>query len=306
MEGMMPITGAQYEISAGEYRATITELGAGLREVTHAGRPLIASYQPDELPPAAAGQLLAPWPNRVDHGRYSFAGSAYQLDLSEPELGNAIHGLTRWASWAPVQHEPDRLLLTHVLHGRPGYPFCLELDAQYHLGPDGLQVTVTVRNVGSRPAPYGIGSHPYLTGGAQIDGYLLTVPATHWLPADGRGIPSGPVRDIADSPFDFRKARPLGGTHVDHALTGLVREADGRAWARVCTGHGELALWVGEGYDWLQIFTGDTLAQPHRRQAIAIEPMTCPPNSFVTGQDLIALDPGQSVAHAWGLEFRES
>ena len=147
--GMIPITGAQYEISAGGYRATVTELGAGLRELTHGGRPLITSYQQDELPPGAAGQLLAPWPNRIDHGRYDFAGSTHQLDLSEPQGGNAIHGLTRWASWAPVQHEPDRVLLTHVLHGRPGYPFCLELDAQYRVGADGLQITVTARNAGS-------------------------------------------------------------------------------------------------------------------------------------------------------------
>ena len=77
----------------------VTELGGGLRELTYRGQPLIISYEPDELPPAGAGQLLAPWPNRVDGGRYEFGGTAYQLDLSEPAHGNAIHGLTRWANW---------------------------------------------------------------------------------------------------------------------------------------------------------------------------------------------------------------
>jgi aldose 1-epimerase len=300
---MIPITGVQYEISAGDYHATVTELGAGLRELTHAGRPLIASYQQDELPPGAAGQLLAPWPNRIDHGTYTFAGATHQLDLSEPQLGNAIHGLTRWASWAPVQHEPDRVLLTHVLHGRPGYPFCLELDAQYRVGADGLRVEVTARNPGSRSAPYGTGSHPYLTGDTPIDDCLLTIPAARWLPADERGIPTGPARDITDSAFDFRQARPLGGTHINHAFNALQRDTGGKAWTRVCTGNGELALWLGEGYGWLQVFTGGTLAESRRRHAIAVEPMTCPPNSFVTGQDLITLEPGESVSHAWGLEF---
>ena len=265
------------------------------------GPPLIAAYPQDELPPGAAGQLLAPWPNRIDHGRYTFAGSTYQLDLSEPGLGNAIHGLTRWASWAPVQHEPDRVLLTHVLHGQPGYPFCLELDCQYRVGAGGLEVTVSARNAGSRPAPYGTGSHPYLTGGALIDDYVLTVPAAQWLQADERGIPSGAASDVTGTAFDFRRARPLGGTHIDHAFTGLERDAGGKAWTRVCTGHGELALWAGEGYGWLQVFTAGT-SSGARRQAIAIEPMTCPPNSFVTGQDLITLDPGQGVTHSWGLE----
>ncbi len=303
MGGMIPVTGAQYEISADEYRATVTELGAGLRELTYGRQPLITSYDPDQLPPGAAGQLLAPWPNRIAHGRYVFAGSSYQLDLSEPEQANAIHGLTRWASWAPVQHEPDRVLLTHVLHGRPGYPFCLELDAQYRVGADGLAVTITARNAGRRPAPYGTGSHPYLAAGRPIDACRLTIPATQWLPADDRGIPAGAARDIAGTPFDFRPGRSLGGTQIDHAFTGLDRDTDGRSWVRVCASYGELALWAGEGYGWLQVFTGDTLPEPGRRTAIAVEPMTCPPNSFVTGQDLITLNPGESVTHVWGLVF---
>ena len=101
----------------------VTGLGAGLRELSYAGQPVVYGYSPDELPPGAAGQLLAPWPNRVDHGRYEFEGASYQLDLSEPKNGNAIHGLTRWAAWEPVRQEADRVLLTHLPHGYTGYPF---------------------------------------------------------------------------------------------------------------------------------------------------------------------------------------
>ena len=57
---MSPLTGAQYEIAAGGYLAVVTELGAGLRELSSRGRPLITGYQPDELPPGGAGQLLLP------------------------------------------------------------------------------------------------------------------------------------------------------------------------------------------------------------------------------------------------------
>ena len=124
----IPLTGIQFRISAGDYSATVTELGAGLREFRHRDQPVITQYEPDELPPAGAGQLLAPWPNRIDGGRYSFGGASYQLDLSEPARGNAIHGLTRWADWQVVAHAADAVRLRHVLHGRPGYPFCLELS----------------------------------------------------------------------------------------------------------------------------------------------------------------------------------
>src|SRR5579862_1501624 len=155
----IPLTGAQHSISAGDYDATVTELGAGLRELRYRGSPLITGYEPDELPPAGAGQLLVPWPNRVDHGRYDFAGQHYQLDLSEPARGTAIHGLTRWAGWDAAAHGADAVTLRHVLYGSPGYPFCLELAAEYRLEPAaGLQVTITARNAGSRPAPYGTGS----------------------------------------------------------------------------------------------------------------------------------------------------
>jgi CheY-like chemotaxis protein len=70
-----PLTGAQHRIRAGDYEAAVTELGAGLRQLSHRGRPLITGYEPDELPPAGAGQLLIPWPNRIDGGRYEFGGA---------------------------------------------------------------------------------------------------------------------------------------------------------------------------------------------------------------------------------------
>ena len=111
---IVPLTGSQYEIEAGDYRATVTELGAGLRELSFRGRPVIAGYQADELPPAGAGQLLTPWPNRIDGGRYVFDGTEQHLALTEPALGNAIHGLTRWMPWTVVGHDASTVLLRSV------------------------------------------------------------------------------------------------------------------------------------------------------------------------------------------------
>src|ERR1700741_4074203 len=80
----IPLTGTQYEIEAGDYRATVTELGAGLRGLRFGDTFLVTSFDADELPPHGAGQLLTPWPNRVDGGRYAFEGEDLQLALSEP------------------------------------------------------------------------------------------------------------------------------------------------------------------------------------------------------------------------------
>ncbi|MBV9379843.1 MAG: aldose 1-epimerase family protein [Streptosporangiaceae bacterium] len=301
----VPVTGTQYEISAGDYRATITELGAGLRELLHDSSPLIAAYDPDELPPHGAGQLLAPWPNRVDGGRYSFRGAEYQLDLSEPPRRNAIHGLTRWAPWPLVTRGDDSVLLRSVPHGQQGYPFCVEVDAEYRLdATSGLHVTITARNRGTRPAPWGTGSHPYLKLGApSVDECELTLPAGKWLPVDDRGIPSGAPEDVAGTEFDFRKPRAIGATRLDHAFTGLDRDDAGRAWVHCASNGTRTGLWADAGYRWLQVFTSDPLEPEFRRRVLAVEPMTCPPNAFVTGTDLVVLEPGDSVTQRWGIRI---
>jgi aldose 1-epimerase len=300
----IPLTGEQYEISAGDYTAVVTELGAGLRELRHAGRPLLAGYQATELPPAGAGQLLIPWPNRVDGGRYTFEGTQLQLDLSEPAAGNAIHGLTRWLTWAVAEHAADRVLLRYVLLGRPGYPFCLVLEAEYRLdAAAGLKLRVTARNESSTRAPYGTGSHPYLTAGTEhIDECELSLPAAHWLPLGDRGIPSAGPRKVDGTPYDFRSPHAIGDVQLDHALTSLDRDDDGRAWVSLAGPDGGTRLWAGPGYRWLQVFSGDALPEPRRRRALAVEPMTCPPNAFVTGSDLLVLEPGDTVQHAWGAQ----
>jgi len=302
------LTGAQYEIAAGDYRASVTELGAGLRTLSRASTPVLTGYEPDQLPPGGAGQLLLPWPNRIDGGRYAFGGLSYQLELSEAARGNAIHGLTRWANWTPSRHDSSEVTLTHALHGRPGYPFCLDLSVSYRLHASrGLTVTVGAVNTGTRPAPYGTGSHPYLSAGTtSVDECDLQLPASLCLPADDRGIPSGPAQDVAGTRFDFRARHRIGGTALDHALTGLTRDPDGLAWSWLSGNGVAIGLWAGPGYDWLQVFTGDALPAEHRRRALAVEPMTCPPNAFVTSQDLLTLAPGDRVAHAWGIEVRSA
>ena len=303
---IVPLTGVQYEIEAGPYRATVTELGAGLRELTLRGQPVVAGYEADELPPAGAGQLLAPWPNRIDGGRYVFDGAEQHLALTEPARGNAIHGLTRWTPWTVIRHEASAVLLRSAPHGQQGYPFCLEIEAEYRLdADDGLHVAITARNRGSRAAPYGTGSHPYLTVRTpSVDDCELTVPARSWLPMDDRGIPSGPAATVEGTPYDFREPRTIGTTRLDHALTGLSRDGDGRAWAHLVADGGagtRVSLWAGQGYHWLQVFTGDPLGPDRRRKAVAIEPMTCPPNAFASTDDLLVLEPGQAVTHAWGI-----
>ncbi len=60
----------------------------------------------DEICPVSAGQVLAPWPNRIRDGRYTFGGEVHQLALTEPARHNAIHGLVNWERWRLVEPVP--------------------------------------------------------------------------------------------------------------------------------------------------------------------------------------------------------
>jgi aldose 1-epimerase len=297
--------GAQIDIACGEQRVAVVGLGGGIRSYEVAGRPFLDGFPPGERPTSGRGQVLAPWPNRIENGSYAFNGKRLQLPLTEPEHGNAIHGLVRNAEWNVVDFAADRVLLDYVLEPQPGYPFRLGLSIEYIVSDTGLTVQTTAWNLGAEPCPYGSGQHPYLTlGTPMIDGLRLQVPAQLVLLSDERGLP---VRSesVDGTEYDFRAARAIGGTVLDNGFTGLERDDDGRARVRLDesdTGAG-LTFWVDEGYPYLMVFSGDPLPDVARR-GLAVEPMTCPPNAFRTGDSLIRLEPGESTASTWGIEPR--
>jgi aldose 1-epimerase len=298
----MTLSGDQYDISAGPYEAVVTEQGGSLRALLHDGRPLILSHDADEPVPAAAGQLLAPWPNRIDHGRYSFGGESHSLPINEGELDNAIHGLVRFEPWQVAEHEQHRVRLTYRLLGQSGYPFRLDLAVEYTLdAAGGLTVRQSARNTGSRVAPYGHGAHPYLTLGRRLDECELLVTADRYLDVDDRAIPARRSREVTDTPYDFRAPRRIGTTAINNPYTALRRDDDGRAWVRLGDGERSVALWAGEGHPWLEVYTRDEVTDETHRMALGAEPMTCPPNAFVTGTDLIALKPGEEASGLWGI-----
>jgi aldose 1-epimerase len=298
------LTGEQYEITAGPYRAVITEEGAGLRELTHDGDHLILAHDADEPAPAAFGQLLIPWPNRVDHGRYTFDGQDHQLDLSEPELDNAIHGLTRWAAWSPVEQHADAVVLACSLHGSTGYPFRLDVQVDYRLdAAGGLTVTLVAANPGTRTLPYAHGMHPYLTVGELLDTCTVQLPGSLYQPVDDRMIPIGAPKDVAGGEYDLRAGRVLGDQKIDIAYTGLERGADGLARVRL-TGSGggrSVGFWLDRAQPWLEVYTADNVPAESRRRGLGCEPMTGPPNAFASGVDLIRLDPGAEYRGSWGI-----
>jgi aldose 1-epimerase len=299
---MVAPSGEQFEISAAGYRAVVTESGAALRLLEHDGRPLVDGFAEDAMSAGGRGQLLMPWPNRIEDGRYELDGTTRQLPLTEPKRHNASHGLARWAAWGVEEHNTHSVSLTLRLMAQTGYPWVLDLHVLYDLSADGLTVTQSATNQSDTPAPYASGAHPYLSAGAgPVDGWELTLPAsTRSLVDDERKLPVG--REAVDgTPYDFRVSRPIRDTVLDHAFTGLDRDDDGRAQV-VVSGEYDVGLWVDEHHDWLQAYTADDVPATARR-SIAVEPMTAQANAFRTGEDLLMLEPGRQFSAAWGIRL---
>jgi aldose 1-epimerase len=304
-----PPSGRQFEIEHGDQQATVVELGAALRTFAVDAHDRIDGYARDEMCSGSRGQLLVPWPNRIAGGRYEFGGVDHQLALNEPAMNNAIHGLGRWVNWTVDEHAADGVTLSYALYPQPGYPFLVALEVAYELDDDGLRVRTTATNLGDEPCPYGAGCHPYLRlDPERIDGLELLSPAATYYESDENKIPTG-RSTVAGTAFDFRAPRPIGATVMDHAFTDLARDADGRATVRVrdpATGE-TVELWCDARYAYLMIFTGDALPDPERRRAgLAVEPMTCAPNAFRSGDGLEVLQPGATTAATWGMRATRS
>jgi aldose 1-epimerase len=299
------VAAAELEIARGNQRVGVVTLGGGLRSFEAGARVLLDAFPPGEKPANGRGQVLAPWPNRIKDGSYEFDSKLLQLPLTEPEHGNAIHGLVRWQTWTVAEQSSDRVVLAYVLEPQPGYPFALALGIEYSLSDAGLTVTTTARNVGPEKCPYGCGQHPYLKlGTPRIDTLHLLVPGQVVVSSDERGVPVG-TESVEGTEYDFRTSRTIGGTVLDNAYTELERGADGRARVLLDDpgGGSGLTLWVDESYPYLMVFSGDPYPDLARR-SVAVEPMTCPPNAFRTHDSLIVLEPGESTASTWGIEPR--
>lgn len=298
-------SGEQFEISHGEQRATIVEVGGGVRAYQVADRRVLDPYPLEAICDGAHGAVLVPWPNRLADGRYRFDGVDYQVALTEPERHNAIHGFLRWRPWRASERKLDRVVMQTRLHPREGYPFALEVSVAYKLGEEGLTVSLSATNIGERPCPYGSGQHPYLSpGSGLIDECVLELPAaTRILTDQKRKLPVG--RDpVEGSSCDFRSPRRLGAEEIDSAFTDLDRGEDGLARARLLAPDGGcVELWADERHEMLELYTGDDLLPARRRRGLGVEPMTCAPNAFQSGEGLVRLEPRQTFTARWGVRL---
>lgn len=300
------MTGEQYELTFGTSRAVITQMGAGLRAFEVDGVPFVETFPKDMAkPPMGCGAVLLPWPNRVAGAHWEFQGKPQYLDVTEPALGNAIHGLVRFQPWRAVIRERTRIQLATDVPAQPGWPVPLHVGIRYTVGRRGLTVEHTIRNVGDQPVPFGVGCHPYVRAGfTPRDECDLQLAAHTVLPCDpATQIPNAPARDVSGTSADFRSPVRLAGQRLDTPFGDCRPEEDGLVHHRLTSRSGGVELWADPDFRWVQVFTPDDFpdGQGGGKSAIAIEPMTCPPDALNSGIGLITAAPGTEWTARWGI-----
>lgn len=300
------------DISAGEYEASISVFGGGPRACTYQGEPLLTDYPEGFNPPLSAGTLLAPWPNRVADGVFIFDGDVCRLDITEPSRANAIHGFVADRLWQVGARQPDSVTLTTAVADEPGWKWPLELSVTWSVDEDeGLVGEVRVKNCSDQPAPFGFGWHPYLCAlGEEVNDCTLTLPVDKNLPLEPiRNLPAGPAIDADRVLEGLGSAAPLDGVWLDHCFfdsaDGGVQGA-GRREAKLSGPDGRgVRLWADENFAWFQVYTADPARRegfPGHGKAIAVEPMTCPPDALRSGRGLIVLKSGEVKELVMGLQ----
>ena len=304
-------TGVQFALSRstphGEAVAVITEVAASLRVLSIGGIDLTEPYAEHAVPPFGDGIVLVPWPNRVEDGLWIHEGSAQVLDITEPAMHNALHGLLRDRPYSVVERTPNTVTLAATVHPTRGYSFMLDTTVRYELVDDGIRVTHGVVNVGEKSAPYAVGTHPFLRLG-NVPTYELTlaVAAGTRFETDAR---LNPIREssVDGTGYDLRAGRLVADLDLDDAFGG-VTSVDGVSHHRLTAPDGRFVeLWQESDFAYVQVFTTRIFPKDGGLgTAIAVEPMTAPPNAFNSGQGLRWLEPGESWSGSWGIRYSGS
>ncbi len=289
----------------GRTDATVDLRGGGLHSLTLDGEPLVHTYDAAGSAPFCSGALLFPWPNRVRGGRWWRDGIEHQLEVDEPELGHANHGLVRAATFRVTSVNAESVTVSTVVEPRPGYPFQVGLDTTYTTEATGLRVDHAIRNLSAGPAPVALGAHPYVrVGAAPAEDLQLTVHAARHLPVDATLIPVGD--EPVDGSIDLREGRVLARREVNTCYHALVPQGDAFRHRVTAADGRAVEVWTDTSFAYVQVYVTDQFPDSGHglTRALALEPMTAAPDALNSGRGLRWLAPEENWDLSWGLQAR--
>jgi len=174
----------------------------------------LAEYEADDQ---FLGATIGRFGNRIAHGRFTLDGNTYHVPVSD--RGHALHGGPEgfhaqvWGGRPFEDADGAGVELTHVSpDGAMGFPGTLETTVTYAVR--GREVRIGFAAVTDRPTVLNLTQHSYFNlagaGAGSVEGHRLRLAADRYLPVDATGIPLGATAEVADTPFDFRAAKPVG------------------------------------------------------------------------------------------------
>ena len=284
-----------------DVEAVISPRAAALKALRVDGVDLVEPTTASVDLPGMSGAVLVPWPNRVAGAVWEYDARPQYLENTEPELGNANHGLLADTTYNLIARDESSITLSAPVHGRPGYPFTLATQVRYSLGPEGLTVEHLIRNDGDETAPVAVGAHPYLrVGDSIVADLMLNIDAASAVILDAKThLPVATVP--VDAATDVRSGRRVADAVRHICYTDLSADSDGRVRHTLTSADGRATtVWADHDFGWAQVWITD---QPPGGPglAIAIEPMTAPPDALNSGAGLHWLAPGELWCPSWGI-----
>lgn len=296
-------------LTAGQMRLTVSPYGASIRGLSREdGSAIITEYRGVANKIGGQGDVLIPFPGRINGGRYTFEGTSYQLEKNDKETPSAIHGFLRTVAWTvDAQTESEVTFATEIdaaKYVQKGYPFSLHVKVTYRATENGMECEFDIANAGSSTAPVGVGFHPYFTVGTEhIDSDELHVPFDSYLDFVDL-LPTGKVLSVDGISVDFRSPRRIGGTSLNTCYLNPTRDADGKIRIKLANPDSgrSLTVWLDETYNYAVLYSGDPLPDQYRRRSLAIEPMTCGSDAFNHPEwGLVSLQPQGRFHGTWGV-----
>lgn len=307
---------------------TINPTGGGIMEyyqiINNKRLDIIYGYADIEKKVGSMGDVLFPFPGRVENSEYNFAGKRYKLSNVKIKDGHAIHGFVKNKEWQIDTQVQDQIKLSCELkeeeYGASGYPFSVKIILTYLLGEDGLTCRAEVRNIGENDAPIGLGFHPYFTVGTEtIDDMELNIRAKKLVEFDSGLKPTGELLNVVGSNLNFDGGQKIGDRIIDNCYTNLKYEktstdlihrldTDETRQIRIAktiisdNKNRRITIWQDDSFPYLQVYSADTIGDQHRRKGFAIEPQTCTGFAFnVEGMGLKILQPRAVFIGNWGI-----
>jgi aldose 1-epimerase len=292
-------------------RLSINKKGAGIAQYflvdkNNNQKNIIYGYRSSKEKDGSMGDILSPFPGRVEKAQYKYGDKKYYLTGTRLKDTNAIHGFVKDRVWS-FKVGKNRIIGEYLLNGQEeaiGYPFKLLYQVSYQLGKDGLEVKTKVKNIGEKTAPFGIGFHPYFTLNCPVDDIYCQFEAEKVVEFDKNLKPTGKLIDIKKTDYDFSEGKNIDSLVIDNCFTKLARDEKGIFKIRLKNRNKNrlITIWQDQSFGYLQLYSADTKDKPLKRAALAVEPQTCTGYAFnVSKMGLIELKPGQEFFGSWGV-----